>query len=106
MEASFFRELDAEKAEVFRKWAREHFSHNVTPQAVWHSVVREEWAKIQGQHKYEAHVDNIGNIGEYDTLDKAKCAILETIAKSGRADPHGFAFWGDEVVYEVGRCEL
>ena len=51
---------------------------------------------------YYAYVDNIGYIGDYDSKQAAIDAINETIASSSRAGPHGFVFYDDHIVAEIG----
>ncbi len=54
--------------------------------------------------RYQAYVDNIGMIGEFNSLDRAKKAVRQTIANSARADKHGYVMDYDhnEIVYETG----
>lgn len=55
--------------------------------------------------KYSAYVDNIGMIGEFNSLDRAKKAIRQTIANSARAENYGYVLDNDhgELVHETGQ---
>lgn len=52
--------------------------------------------------EFQAYVDNIGNIGTFSSALLAIAAVRQTIAKSGRADEHGFVLFEDEIIFEVG----
>jgi len=52
---------------------------------------------------YQAYVDNIGYIGDYTSKQAAIGAVKQTIAASGRADPHGFVLNSSgNLVAEIG----
>jgi len=54
---------------------------------------------------YRAYVDNIGQIGgDHRSLIKAVKEVKDTIAKSARADNHGYVIEEPrgEIVFEIG----
>lgn len=48
---SLFRQLSPGEEIQFRRWARENFDPAVEPSPLWHPVVRDEWAKIEGENQ-------------------------------------------------------
>jgi len=46
MEDKFFRQLNPDEEEQFRRWARDNFDPNIEPEPIWHPVVRDEWKKL------------------------------------------------------------
>jgi hypothetical protein len=52
MDDNFFRQLDEKETEEFRQWARDNYQPGDEIKEVWHTVVREECARInEGQHE-------------------------------------------------------
>ena len=44
---NLWKRLNRTEADEFRQWARDNFQPDTRPNATWHPVVREEWAKLQ-----------------------------------------------------------